>query len=195
MSDELEDFLKNTNSKTGTIEESVKLINYLGKTIGGKGLIISDRNQISGACFEIAIEHHRAIIILINEKTIGSAFALSRCVFESCVRGVWLWKCACDDEIKVFKKNDRIKEIKLLIEDIEKLPNYDIPYFSDMKKLYWSALCGYAHTGMRQIERRFEKGDIGPNYTEEEIKGIMINVNNLGIFAALQILQMALRKP
>ena len=102
MSDELEDFLKNTNSKTGTIEESVKLINYLGKTIGGKGLIISDRNQISGACFEIAIEHHRAIIILINEKTIGSAFALSRCVFESCVRGVWLWKCASDDEIKVF---------------------------------------------------------------------------------------------
>lgn len=195
MSNELEDFLKNTNSKTDTIEESVKLINYLGETIGGKGLIISDRNQISGACFEIAIEHHRAIIILINEKTIGSAFALSRCVFESCVRGVWPWKCASDDEIKVFKKNDRIKEIKLLIEDIEKLPNYDIPYFSDMKKLYWSALCSYAHTGMRQIERRFGKGDIGPNYTEEEIKGIMINVNNLGTFAALQILQIALKKP
>jgi hypothetical protein len=195
MSNELEDFLKNTNSKIDTIEESVELINYLGETIGGKGLIISDRNHISGACFEIVIEHHRAIIILINEKTIGSAFALSRCVFESCVRGVWLWKCASDDEIKVFKKNDRIKEIKLLIEDIEKLPNYDIPYFSDMKKLYWSALCSYAHTGMRQIERRFGKGDIGPNYTEEEIKGIMINVNNLGTFAALQILQIALKKP
>ena len=43
-------------------------------------------------------EHHGAILLLIRNGKVGSAFALARSIVESMYRGLWLNFCATDPQ-------------------------------------------------------------------------------------------------
>jgi hypothetical protein len=77
-----------------TIQYSQSLIRWLDSAIDGVELQANDRVRIAGACLDLAMEHHKAIVVLAAHQLFGSAFALARPVFEAYVRGVWLHRCA-----------------------------------------------------------------------------------------------------
>jgi len=115
------------------------------------------------------IEHHEAILVLVTQNMIGSAFALARPLFEGMYRGLWLNVPATDGEVEKFISKDKIDlTIAKIAERID--PAYQTgDFFSDLKKRGWKPLNGYAHTGMLQLGRRFTEHEVKPSYTDGQI--------------------------
>jgi hypothetical protein len=115
------------------------------------------------------IEHQEAVLLLIDEDLVGSALALMRPVVEAMYRGLWIDKCATDEEVKRFIEKDEIEaRFTTLAKAIdEKYETHGA--FEGLKKRTWSLLNSLTHTGMHQLKRRFTAHDARPSYTEAQI--------------------------
>jgi hypothetical protein len=170
-----------------SISNSEKLIQWADSKIDGLEISSDDRPRIVASCLDIALEHQKAIILLIANKLYGSAFALIRLLFEAYVRGLWLNYCANDKEINKFKKGKMDKEFGKLIEDIEKIDGYNIGTLSKAKKAGWKVMNSFTHSGFNQIVRRNTKSTIEPNYEIEEIEEAINFTNAIGLLSCLEI--------
>lgn len=173
--------------KMKAITNSERLIKWLDKRIDGLEFPSNDRSRIVAGCFDIALEHQKAVVLLIANKLIGSAFSLIRIQFESYVRGLWLTHCASDKEIKKFKNNKLEKYFGELIADIEKIEGYSGGTLSKTKKAGWNAMNSFTHSGFSQIVRRNTESTIEPNYDKEEIDEAIDFANAIGILSCLEI--------
>jgi len=170
-----------------SISNSEKLIQWADSKIDGLEVSSDDRPRIVASCLDIALEHQKAIILLIANKLYGSAFALIRLLFEAYVRGLWLNYCANDKEINKFKKGKMDKEFGKLIEDIEKIDGYNVGTLSSAKKAGWKVMNSFTHSGFNQIIRRNTKSTIEPNYEIEEIEEVINFTNAIGLLSCLEI--------
>jgi hypothetical protein len=108
-----------------------------------KGIEISgdQRQQIAAACFDVAIEHQAAIIILCSSQLFGSMFSMLRVLTESVTRGLWLLHCATEAELKRFKKHGIDKPFGILTKEVEASIEikgdsalYSTPWIKQVKK-------------------------------------------------------------
>jgi len=53
-------------------------------------------------------------------------------------------------------------------------------FFQTFKGSNWEAMCSYAHSGARQIARRFTNGEVKPSYSDGEILEVL-NVTNTAV--------------
>ncbi len=67
-----------TTSLAERIEQSDGLIRWLDRLIEGLSIPTNDRAVIVAACQDVALEHHKSIVLTTREKFHGSAFALVR---------------------------------------------------------------------------------------------------------------------
>lgn len=170
-----------------SISNSEKLIQWADLKIDGLEVSSDDRPRIVASCLDIALEHQKAIILLLANKLYGSAFALIRLLFEAYVRGLWLNYCANDKEINKFKKDKMDKEFGKLIEDIEKIDGYNVGTLSKAKKAGWKVMNSFTHSGFNQIVRRNTKSTVEPNYEVEEIEEAINFTNAIGLLSCLEI--------
>jgi len=173
------------------ITQSENLINWIDKTIDGIGIPSETRFRIAGGCLDVALEHHKAIVLLIKHHLYGSAFALVRSLFESYVRGVWLHRCASDSNINQFTAEKIDSSFSEIIQDIENLPGFDCGVLSTIKSDAWKAMNSYAHSGFLQSTRRNTESSIKPNYTEEEVLEVINNANMFALLTVMAIAQLA----
>jgi hypothetical protein len=114
-------------------------------------------------------EHHDAMLLLIRSGLVGSAFALSRAIFECLYRGLWINGCASDAEIQQFEEEDRLPlkmhEMGKAIDATYKAGDF----YEDFRKRAWGPMCSFAHTGLLQLGRRFAQHKVEPTYSDEEI--------------------------
>ncbi len=142
------------------------------------------RNIIVIGLIDQMIEHHESMVMLIRTGKSGSAFALSRSIFESMFRGVWFALCATDDQLKYFEDNDELPfdssgkrmNMTTIATAIDAATGADLTdpsdqFFKDLKDRGWKALCSYTHSGLLQLGRRFVGHSVQPGtgYTDEEI--------------------------
>src|SRR3972149_7201816 len=170
-----------------SILNSEKLIQWADSKIDGLKISSDDRPRIVASCLDTALEHQKAIILLIANKLHGSAFALIRLLFEAYVRGVWLNYCASDKEIDKFKKGKLDKQFGELIKDIEKKDGYNVGTLSNAKKAGWKGMNSFKHSGFTQIIRRNTESTIEPNYDIEEIEEAINFANAIGLLSCLEI--------
>lgn len=173
------------------IQKSETLIHWLDKKIDGLKISSDDRSRISASCFDVALEHQKAILILIANKLIGSAFSLVRILFEAYIRGLWIGKCATDKEIEKFKKNKLKKTFGTLIQEIEQKDGFQEGVLSKAKAANWTAMNSYTHSGFFQTVRRNTEESIEPNYDEDEILEALMFSDAISLLTALQIAIMA----
>ena len=81
------------------IEQSDKLIQWIDEKIDGLEFKTDGRREIVAGSLDVALEHQKAIILLIANEYYGSAFSLIRVLFEAYVRSLWLNYCATDDDL------------------------------------------------------------------------------------------------
>jgi hypothetical protein len=128
------------------------------------------------------IEHHEAILILIRQEKIGSAFAMARLVVEGVYRGLWINKGATEEQVKRFEKEDKI-DLRMI--DLAKANDqtYQLgkqkDFFEDFKNRSWDALNSYTHTGMMQLGRRYTGQQLQPAYTEQQVYEITTTLTTL----------------
>ena len=139
----------------------------------------------------MALEHQKAIVLLVANKIYGSAFALARLLFEAYVRGVWLQLCASKSEIQKYKKDKLDKHFSTLIQEIENCEGFEEGILSEAKKANYNAMNSFTHSGYLQAVRRNTEFSIEPNYTEEEITELVNIAHAIGMLSALQISLMA----
>jgi len=177
------------------IRKSEALIQWMDREIDGLEISSDDRTRISASCFDVALEHHKAIVLLIANSLVGSAFSLVRILFEAYIRGLWIGKCATDKEIEDFKKNKLKKIFGTLIQEIERQDGFQEGILSKAKTANWKAMNSYTHSGFFQSVRRNKDETIEPNYDEDEILEILGFSDAIGMLTALQIAIMAGTEP
>ncbi len=133
------------------------------------------------AYVDIALEHHEAIHVLIKSKLYGSAFALTRSLFETTFRALWINKCATQDEIEEVASRDEAKfpSVADMVAFIDQSYSTD-NFFTSIKSASWAPMCSYTHSGLLQITRRFSGNEVKPNYRDAEIVEVL-NATNVAI--------------
>ncbi|MBU2591062.1 MAG: hypothetical protein KKC21_03470 [Nitrospinae bacterium] len=173
------------------ILESEELIRWMDKKIAGLEVSSDERAIFSASLFDVALEHQKAIVLLIAKELVGSAFSLARILTEAYHKGVWIRKCASENEIEIFKKDKLKIDFGDLIKDIEQQDGYQAGILSKVKAVNWKAMNSYTHSGFLQVVRRSKEKTIEPDYSEDEILEVLDNANAIGMLSAMQIASMA----
>lgn len=168
------------------IEYHRELGNWTVKRLIGKASHADRRISFPVRCFDVAIEHQNAIVMLCANRHFGSAFALVRILFEACVRGVWLWRCATDQELSEYNLDKRL-DFHLILAQVEKVYGFDCGVLGKVKERHWKAMNSYTHTGVRQLNQRLASDSLGPNYQDDEILEVLGFASTMCLFAAQQI--------
>lgn len=177
------------------IINSERLIQWLDGKLDGVPIPSNLRCRLAGGSLDTALEHHKAIVMLVAHQLYGSAFALVRLVFEAYVRGVWLHQCASQTEIEQFEKKKFEKKFFELLVDIEKLDAFKSGILSAAKKKSWDVMNGFTHTGFNQIIRRNTADSIAPNYDDFEILEALNFANAIGLMSAVEIAHIGSNDP
>lgn len=158
------------------IDESGKVLDIPG----------DDRSKISAAILDTVLEHQAAVSWLVYNKLNGSALAMLRVAAEAFIRGMWIARCASDEDIACFKL-DRIKRLTALVEDVEKSLGNATDTLSNMIRNQWRPLSGFTHTGFQQVTRRYTGPNLTPNYPDEEIVQALRFASAIGLLAAVEL--------
>lgn len=174
------------------IQHSESLIRWLDGAIDGVELQANDRVRIAGACLDLAMEHHKAIVLLAAHQLFGSAFALLRLVFEAYVRGVWLHRCASSAEIRDFESGN-IGHLRFdqLLSRVEAIDGFHDGILSAAKQKSWRAMNDFTHSGYIHATRRNQEATIEPNYSEDEIVKVIGFANAVGLLSSFEAARLA----
>lgn len=143
-----------------------------------------ERSLLAIGCLDITIEHQAAVALLHNGRLYGSMFALLRAPYESLVRGLWLLRCADDQDLLKFKNGRLDLKQKELVERIEKMLQLKGSALSIILDKAWKAMNGFTHTGFVQVSRRHTEGEVRANYPETEIVQALNLTRVFGLVAA-----------
>lgn len=167
------------------IAKSKDLSTWITQSITGLTFTYGKRSGLAISSFDIALEHHDAIVLLIENCLPGSAFSLLRPTFESYIRGVWMLDCAIDSQVEQFAKERFNPAVEKMISELETMEAYSAGIFSKSweqgKKLFHS----FTHAGYRHLIRRMSADGIGANYPEQEILAALGYVDAIAIMAII----------
>jgi len=165
-----------------TIDNARNLMAIIDRDVNGLQCQAIERNRVAGALYDIAHDHGKAIVVLIETKIYSSAFALVRPLFESYVRAAWIHYCASNVEIQSFISNDKIpdfisKEIRKrgcsqMLSEVEQ-KNDSPETLSKILDNNFKAMCSYTHGGILPIFRRLTEDSIEPVFEDQEIDEVI----------------------
>jgi hypothetical protein len=161
------------------------LILWLDNTIDGIELQSSDRNRIAAACLDLAMEHQKAIVLLVTRGLFGSAFSLLRIAFEAYVRGVWLHRCATPAEISCFERGE-VACFAQLLSRVEAMESFENGILSAAKQKSWRVMNDFTHSGYIHAVHRNRDETIEPDYSAEMVLEALGFVNAVGLLSVLE---------
>ncbi len=158
------------------------------EAIEGRITIVDDRSHLLLGYGSLALEHQHAIVLLLRNNLIGSAFALVRPVFEILYRAHWVAVCATPDDVDKIRKNTfRFPNVARMTADIDAA--VDSAAFGRVRTATWADQNDFTHSGMFQVRSRFSQRDLQPEYPVD----ITIAQVNRTMIAALIVAALALR--
>jgi len=170
-----------------TINKSAAWLNSCNSALDNISIKRTVRNRVSVSLYDLAMEHHGSIHILITNKHYGSAFSLLRPQLEAFIRGTWFNLCATDKQIESYKKDKEPPKINSLISAIEKTPGYPENTLKRMKENTWSTLCGYTHGGYYHVAFRNTATEIVSDYDEKYITKLLRKSCSITLLTATAI--------
>lgn len=169
------------------IHEAEEVIAWLDGRIDGVSIPSTFRGRSAGGSLDVALEHQKAIILLVEHSLYGSAFALVRVLFEAYVRGVWLHQCASEQDLHDFKREKLARTFQSLLDDIEQLDAFSSGVLSSIKKTSWGLMNSLTHTGFSQVVSRNSSATIEPQYEKADILQAISFATAIGLMCAVEI--------
>ncbi|MBU4013942.1 MAG: hypothetical protein KJ550_10810 [Proteobacteria bacterium] len=149
------------------------LLAIIDKELDGLSFDSNDRNDLSAALFDVAIEHSKAIVVLFENSLNASSYALVRPLFESFIRAAWIQHCACDEQIATLIKKDQFPlHLGEMLESVEKERNW-VGTLSNIKKMALKNMHSYTHGGIQIVARRLKDGSLFHSIDREEINEVI----------------------
>jgi hypothetical protein len=142
------------------------------------------RQKIAMTLFEIAFEHHTAIVFLCQNHMRSTAFALARCLFDSMWQGGWVAYSASMEQIEEYQRgryNPKPQKSIKSLEEAQGLP----PSISLIYEHGWDELCSYNHGTYLQIKSWTDGDDIRPSHTDDEMRKMLRLCDQLAVVCAV----------
>lgn len=179
--------MKATQNLRASLAKSEALINWLDSKIDGLAVPASDRTRLAGGCIDAAMEHHKAVVLLVANRLYGSALAMVRPTFEAYLRGAWLHQCADSGNLDRFKVGKLELKMGTVIADLEATPSFECGTLLKAKKAGWTKMCDFTHTGVQQAIRRNKQESIEPDYDDSELIEALGFADAIGAMCAIEI--------
>ena len=166
-----------TEEVKNQLNELSKISNQITNLVNnGKPFGNTEKQTLFLAYFDIDVEHLHSLHLLISNDNIGSASALVRTFYETFFRALWVNAFATIEQLEnirnsKFKFNNMGSKIKQLDSHYT-----GTKFFENLKDGVWGIMSDYTHSGSYQLSRRWTDGELVPNYKENEILEIIIEV-------------------
>lgn len=150
------------------------------------------RHKLAFSHFELALDHHTAIVFLCLNHLRSSAFPLARSLFDATWKGAWVAFAAPDDLLEQYTKDRFDPKPNSAIPLIEKRHDTKgrkmAPFLSRVFKEAYGFLSDYSHAGLLPVTRWMGEDEISANYSDEEMEELLTLSDRLaaccGIFLA-----------
>lgn len=176
---------------TAELQRAGELVECLRLLVHDRELPAMDRVRASASCHAIALEHHHSIVLLIERRLYGSAFALVRPAFEAYIRAEWLSRNATDEQVGSFLRDEEPPSINVLLRELETSPAFAEGNLSEIKRTHWAAICAYTHTGGLHVQRWNTPTSVESSYTADEVRGALQFAEFVGYMSAIGIAVLA----
>ena len=166
-----------SQSVSTVIEQAKNLQLWLHERTNDRPLVVSKRNMTGVALLQHALDIVDGIIVLLENQLPGASWTLSRPLFETYVRGVWILNCAKESEIEKFL-SDYPPSLGRLVQSIDELDSSRSAWMK-VTRVNIFAFHSFVHGGSEHVWRRFGEKSLEPNYPERELiylVGIAIEV-------------------
>jgi hypothetical protein len=175
------------------LDRSIDQILWISQTLTGvviPSMPTSLRHQLAGATLHVAVEHHQAIVLLLEQKVYASAFALLRCLFEAYIRGAWLSTVASDAEVE-HADRDKFPQFGVMVKALENGSALPVGIMSKVKDDNWGMLNSLTHTGQAQRNNRLTVDGLGHRYDDEQIHQALNVADSLAFMVAFEFARLA----
>ncbi|NQY07876.1 MAG: hypothetical protein HRT68_17190 [Flavobacteriaceae bacterium] len=136
---------------------------------------------------QLALEHNAAIVKLIKLEFHGSALALLRPQRDAFLRGIWLYRCATEEQLSKFMTGKEPPGIKGLLEKIEQTDGYRHGKLSSLMADIKEFLHDFTHGGLYQSASR-DKGDrIAGGHSEQQLEWLLRHSMTLSFLTSLEV--------
>ena len=149
-----------------------------------------DRRTLLVSFLSLAQSHHEAIIVLCShERLIGSAYALLRSLIEVVNRGLFAGFIATPEQVEKIKQGKEpyptFNKLAAQLDDLFKTEGL----FTGHAGEAWKMLCGFAHGGLEQLNRRVgENGEIGCHFKQEAVQRLLASSTSVLVQTAIYFL-------
>ena len=179
-------------NKDFNLASDENLANFIGKCLYDIDIPNNSRARVSASLLYVALEHHEAIIRLHKLKLSHAAFALSRPLFESFARGVWISICATEQQVGAFIKRDELPKINRTVQEIERNPTFESGTIGRAFRTNFDYLCGLTHSGMAQIQFIMFEPTMASNIPRDAVFAAVGHAGALAALSAMMILNLAI---
>lgn len=169
------------------IDRAFELNDWVAKHLDGLDIPRDRRILLAVSCYDVVMEHHLGIAVLLRSRINGSAFALVRPLFETFVRGVWLRHCATEEQLDRYVSDRLDLRFGQLLEGVEQVDGFRDGVLSGLKTNAWRAMNSYTHGGIQQAGRRSSGPYIEPDFPPEEIIEVVKLAGSFSLFAFQQV--------
>lgn len=152
----------------------------------------TNRNRISGAFFNIALDHHVAVVFLMANYMVSPAFALARSIWEAYLRGLWAKELATDSDLGKFIVGQGDPKMVSIIKAIKSHPDLDLE--NTIAKLHdeaWEPLNSYGHGGSLQVQRWITGESVEAAHTDDEVADLLRFINHVAFRACVALVELA----
>lgn len=171
--------------------DAKKLVSKIGELVTAVDLPGGDRPALAGASYHIALDHHEAIVRMVEAGVHVSALALVRAQVEAFVRGAWIHHVANDAEIAGVRNDKDFPNQWKMITDLEKKDMFAGEVLSKSHTANWKSLHGLAHPGAGLIAMVLKDGNVERNCDEKYLISALKYTGVHAILAAGQIVVLA----
>lgn len=180
------------NSRSA-LERASSLTDVLSAKLHELPMPATLRNRVAGACFAVALEHQQAVVVLSEHgpPLYSSAFALVRPVYDSCMRGFWIFHCATEEQVESFSKDGKPPDMASLVSAVEKAANFDGKELSAVYSKHWGSFSSFTHTGGLQVQRWNTPTSIESNFEQSEIDEALEFTAALALLSAIGVASLA----
>jgi len=161
------------------INQSKKYEKDIFDTLCGKSISKENHKELIVTGFlSLSLDHHNAIVLLLEKGIYSSSFTLLRPLIDSVYRGLWSSQIATENEInEIFDTKYKFKNTYKLIKDIDEKNNTNT--FYNRYNQVESFLHGMTHGGIEQLIRQFSKnGDfVEPTFSKKDLLNLVNHIN------------------
>jgi len=175
------------------IDEALEIAKEICTWVHGQtnnSQVANDRRTVMAvSAFQHVLDIADGIVVLVDNKLSGVALTLARSLHEGYTQSVWLLNCASDEQLDNF--SDGIcPKLQTLVKEIGDEPETGGAFIKRMTEKNIRDFNNLTHGGIEHISRHNSDTAIEPNYSNDDIMGLLKARNQYYLLTAFFLLSL-----